>query len=263
MRIRPLPEQHRHGRDEIVEPLIIVERADESDHIGIPEAQPARQVEIGGERVAEQVHVDAVGGDDDLLGGDGAGDEIVAQALADDGDAVGAAGCPGFEHSGGAIAERAFAAGAVADRRILPEGADLVEQGNRAALGDAEGGEGVENGRMDVELVRLPLFDQAVEPRGERADLAPFAQRRGRSGYHRRSEEGDAVDQFRVAAACTLANPGQAGDLQAPRLLGGDDRPRAERIAAVKRQAVVEHVQDAHAPRFATTNLTLRQPRLV
>jgi hypothetical protein len=59
------------------------------------------------------------------------------------------------------------------------------------------------------------------------------------------------VDRLRIGPFGLVAGAGQAGDLQAPRLLRGHDRPGAERIAAVKRQAVIEHVEDAHGPRYA------------
>src|SRR5579859_2153298 len=52
--------------------------------------------------------------------------QIGSQPLADHRHRVGAVDRPGFERSGGAIAQRSLAAGAVADRRILPKGADLV-----------------------------------------------------------------------------------------------------------------------------------------
>ena len=41
MRLGPLRQQQRHRRDQIVEPFIIVEGADEADRIGIVEAEAA------------------------------------------------------------------------------------------------------------------------------------------------------------------------------------------------------------------------------
>jgi hypothetical protein len=66
MRLRTLVEQQRHRRDEIVQPLIIVEGADEADHIRTRESKPLRRRAIRRERAAEQAHVDAVRSDDDL-----------------------------------------------------------------------------------------------------------------------------------------------------------------------------------------------------
>ncbi len=47
-----------------------------------------------------------------------------------------------------------------------------------------------------------------------------------------------------------MPRPGETGDFEPAGLLRGDDRAGPERIAAVERQAVIEHVQDAHACRL-------------
>src|SRR3569623_1995080 len=72
-------------------------------------------------------------------------------------------------------AQRAVAAGAGADRRVLPEGADLVDQGDSMPPGHRKRGERVQHRRMDMELVRPPRLDESVEPILQRLDLAPFA----------------------------------------------------------------------------------------
>ena len=77
----------------------------------------------------------------------------------------------------------------------------------RAAAPPAERRARSSTGRMGVELVRLPFLDQPVEPVGQRPDLAPFAERRGRRLGFGRAVEGDAVDDLRIRP---LASPGAA-----------------------------------------------------
>ena len=71
-----LREQQRHRRDQIVQPFIIVEGADEADRIGIVEPEAAGEGPVRGLRIAEQVEIDAVGRDDDLVRRDAARDQI-------------------------------------------------------------------------------------------------------------------------------------------------------------------------------------------
>jgi hypothetical protein len=152
-----------------------------------------------------------------------------------------------LEHPDQPVTGGALAAGAVADRGILPEGADLVDERHPAPLRHLERGKRVQNRGMDVQLVRLPFRDEPIEPLRERPDLPPFAQRRRSGRRLRRPVKTDAVDRFRVGPGHAVPRAGQAGDLPSPRLLRLDDRARPERIAAVERKAVVEHVQDTHA----------------
>ncbi len=56
----------------------------------------------------------------------------------------------------------------------------------------------VSTGAVGVELIGLPFLDQPVEPVGQRPDLPPFAERRGRRLGAGRAVEGDAVDDLRV-----------------------------------------------------------------
>ena len=88
--------------------------------------------------IAEQGEIDTIGRKADFLAIVPACDQIVAQALANREHRVGACHHAVFERAGQAVFERAFPARAIAHRRILPEGADLVDKGQAESLRGAQ-----------------------------------------------------------------------------------------------------------------------------
>ena len=174
-------------------------------------------------------------------------DQILPQPLADHRDRIGLAGGMGLEHAGQPVARRALAAGAVADRGILPEGADLVEQRQAAAAAPPAA----------PRARSAPANGRGAGRAAMRRPAARAGARSARISRHSRSGDGHgggAGVRWKVMPSTIsgsgpvgrVARAGQAGDLPALRQLRLDDRARAEGVAAVQRQAVIEDVQDAH-----------------
>ena len=96
--LRPGPGAHesRHCGDQVVQTFIIVEAADEADHIGSLQSQLRRQRGIARDGVAELFHVDAIGRHDDLGRIDAARDQVAPQSVADHRYRIGGAHGMGF-----------------------------------------------------------------------------------------------------------------------------------------------------------------------
>src|SRR5690606_17081900 len=95
-----------------------------------------------------------------------------------------------------------------------------------------------------------------------RADLAPFAQRSGARGNAVCPVKDEAFDGFAPRTRGGVPEPGDPARLDPVGQLRLHDRARAEGIAAVHRQRMIEDVEDAQHRRLpATTSLTARQPR--
>ncbi len=253
-------DQQRHRCDQIVQPLIGIEAADEAEHrlAGQPQRLGARG--IGRHGRPEQLHVHAIGRDHDLVPTKAARDQVVAQALADHRHRIRLRDRAVFHLAGEPVFGGGLAAGTVADRRILPEGADFIEHWQAQAPPGADRGEAVQRGRVRVQDIGLPDCRRRLGRAGERRDIAPFAQPwRPRNRLHR-PMKGQAVMlldrlDFRAGGQRGLMpDAGHAAHLQPGALLCGQDRARAETVAAVERQAMVKNVQDpGHgAPAYGT-----------
>src|SRR3546814_20294802 len=85
-------------RDQIVDPLIVIEAADIADHdVTSGKAERFGERIVARRRVAEQVEVDAVGRHDDLVRVDTARDQVTAQPFADHRPGLGRFDAMGFE----------------------------------------------------------------------------------------------------------------------------------------------------------------------
>ena len=84
------------------------------------------------------------------------------------------------------------------------------------------------------------------------AQRAPLAQQRITAGrFTRRAVEMQAIDQFLLRSRRDMTPAGQPAHVPALCQLRAQDRPRAERVAAVHRQAVIENVKDtSHSGNF-------------
>src|SRR3546814_15160176 len=102
--------------------------------------------------------------------------------------------------AGQIIARAARAPRPVADRGILPKGANFVKHRNAEPLADAQRRESAQHRRMGVEQVGLPVADERLDPRRERTDLAPFADRRAHRRDRRRAIKGQTVARLGVRA---------------------------------------------------------------
>jgi hypothetical protein len=154
------------------------------------------------------------------------------------------------------IARPALAPGPVADRRILPKGADFVYHWNTQLFPNAERRQRIEHRRMRVQQIGLPLLDQRFGPRGERPDLAPFAERRRRGCDRRGTMKSQPVDGLDRGTRDRVAHAGNARNVPALRDLRLHQRAGAKRVAAMRGQAVIEDVKYAgHRPSLCHTTL--------
>ncbi len=155
----------------------------------------------------------------------------------------------GFEPFCQPVAQAAFAPRAVADRRILPKGADFINDGDTELLADAQRGKTVEHGGMGVEHIGLPLFRQHLDPFRQRTDFAPFADRRACRRDRRGAIESQPIDRLAVGPRLGMAHAGDARDFPSLGELRLHQRAGAKGVAAVRGQAMVEDVQYAcHRP---------------
>ena len=160
-------------------------------------------------------------------------------------DRVGAVAGARLEPAGGAIAQVAFAPRAIAHCRILPEGADLIDQRQAMAARHGERGHGGQHRRVGVEDVGLELAHQRVEPGRRGGDLGALAQqRRAPAGVGGAVEE-QALGLLGVGAGHGVARGGQVVRLDPHGAAGAHERAGAEAVARMERQRMVEDVEDA------------------
>ena len=125
-------------------------------------------------------------------------------------------------------------------------------------------GKRAQHRRMGMEHVRPPFVDDPRDPLGPSAHRLPFPiGSKAAVARFPHAAERQAVHLFLVRAVGGMPDAGHAHDLPAEALLCFQDRARAEGVAAVEWQAVVEDVEDprhvAHA--FRRKGLTPPQPR--
>ena len=248
-----LPQQ-RQRIDEIVEPLVVVKAADEAHHGAVGELQLARQRLVARGRIAEQRQIDAIGRQTDLARLVAASDQILAQAIANGEHGIRARDHPVFQRAGQPVFERSGAPGAVADRGIFPEGAYFVDEGQAEPARGAQTGHAGERRRMGVKNIGPPAPRRAFDRVAQPLDFAPFAQARRARGFRRRAEEGQPFALFLVesllqraaiARIAALTGAGKPAHLHPGCDLAFHDRARAEGVAGVQRQRMVEDMQDS------------------
>ena len=98
---------------------------------------------------------------------------------------------------------------------------------------------------MRVEDVWLKSIDRRLDPFRERRDTDHLADR-PRLHDRIRTVKDEPVDRLHRSRRDTVARAGHRGDSPAKRLLRLEDRPRAERVAALQRQAMIEDMKNAH-----------------
>ncbi len=250
LRLRPGAHESRHRGDQVVQTLIIIEAADEADHVGAFKAQLRGQRRVAIDRRTELVHIDPIGRNHDLVSVHAARDQVAAQPFADHRHGVGRAHRMGFKLAGQPIARIALHSCAVADRRILPESADFVDHGQAVALGHALRRDRVQHRRMGMNHVRPPFPHQRVDRIGMGRYVAPFANQRIAAGrFARRAVEGQAVDHLLLRPLRRMAVAGDAAHLPPPGHLRAQDRTGAKGIAAMERQTVVQDMENTcHSP---------------
>ena len=96
---------------------------------------------------------------------------------------------------------------------------------------------------MGMENVGLPLLDQLADPRRQRPHLADLAQRRPALGLTHGAEKGQSIYHLFGRPGQRMAQAGDTGHLPPHGDLRLHDGTRAKRVAALRRQAVVEDVQ--------------------
>jgi hypothetical protein len=99
---------------------------------------------------------------------------------------------------------------------------------------------------MGVEDIGPKRVDHPVDRCGKGADFRQFAQRGRQFARRHGTVEIDAVDRFTCDRRCALSRAGNRRDLPPARHLRGQDRPCAERVPAMQRQAMVEDMEDSH-----------------
>jgi hypothetical protein len=199
---------------------------------------------IGRASGGERVDIDGIRNHRDLRCRNAPRGDIAAQALADGRHLVAPDAAHGLQATRQAVAQAAFGRGAVIDRRVLPERAHLVDHGHaelrptrrpgrRSAPGSAHAGHRDEPAarprpRAGVRRFIIASLRQEATPDGAgRAMKVP------------------AVDGLFGALRRLPAWGGQMMRLPAERLLLAQDGQRAERVAAVQRNRMVQHVQNS------------------
>lgn len=100
---------------------------------------------------------------------------------------------------------------------------------------------------MGVKDVGAEGVDGRIDPPGEGSEPADLAQHAAPS-CRLGTVERQAVDRFGCVRRETMAWAGDRGDLPAARLLRLQDRARAEGVAALQGQSVVEDMENPHGP---------------
>ena len=176
-----VPSRRREARDGIdqqVESLVGVERPGESDHRRVAESELPAQCGVARPAERERREVDGVGDHGDAIRRHAAPDDLAAQALADRGHVVDACQCPAFERPRDAVAGAALARGAVVDRGILPERAQLVDDRQPRLAGNAQRRDRIQHRRMGVDHVRPERFGELGDAALGRRHLAEIARTR-------------------------------------------------------------------------------------
>ena len=234
--------EQRHGGDQVVEPLVIVETADEADYRASSQPQPLGQRGVARRRRAEQRQVDPVHHQVQAIVGKAARYQIVAQPLADREDRIGPRHHPVFERPGQPVFQRSNPAHAIAHRRIFPEGADLVDHRNAQPPPGTKRGHAAQGGRMGVENIGPPFLCQRHDRLRQPLDLAPFGQPRRAARAATGAVEDQPLGHFDIRPLGQMAQAGDAAHLETQHPLRLHDRAGAEGVAAVQRQRMIEHV---------------------
>ena len=217
-----------------------------------------REGRVAFQRLTEQREIDAVGHHADLGRREAARDEIAAQALADGDDGIRAAHDFILQRASQPVAQRAFAAGAVADRGVFPEGANFVDDRQAKLAPRPDGGEAAKRGRVGVEDIRAPFARDGFDAASQRADFLPFRQPRRARRLARCAVKREAIVQFELCPGERrgVAQAGEAAHFMPQPFLRLEDRARAEGVAALQRQRVIEDMENpGHVRRHATAGL--------
>jgi len=243
--IRLALDQCGHRGDQVVQPFVVIEAADEADHRAVAQLQIIRQRRLARGSLSEQVQVDPVGAEHDLVGGHAAQHQIVLQALADRDDGIGPGNDVILQRAGQPVFQVAFGAGAVADGGILPEGADFIDHRNAQPPCGDQRGLAVQRGRMGVKQIGPPLSRQRHDGIGQQIDFAPFPQPRWAARRAARAMKSQPFGLFDIRARRNVAQAGDPAHFQPHRLLRFQDRAGAKGIAAVHRQRMIEDMENA------------------
>ena len=225
--------QPGHGGDQVVQPFIVVKAADEADHGSIPDAELVCQFLVARGWVAEQRQVHSIWRKGDLFCRVAARDEVAAQAFANREHRVGTPDHAVFQRAGQAVFHRSFAAGAVADRCILPEGADLIDEGNCQPARSAQSGHAAKRRRMGMDDVGAPFVRSAFDAGAQHFDLTPFAQARRAADGPCTAGEMQPLDLFCRRSPGRMPRAGDAAHFDTLRLLCLEDGARTKGITAV------------------------------
>ena len=241
--------QQRHGGDQIIDPFIGVKAADIADHRRTGRnSQLRRQRIIARPRIAEQIEIDPVAHHPDLACRNAARHQILPQPVADREQRIGPLGHPRFQRAGQAVFDAAFGAGEIADRRIFPESTNFINERHAQRPRRALRRRAAQCGRMGVDDIGPPITRQRADRTVERVDLAQLAQGRGAFRQAGGAVEGQPVGVFgrRTSGGFDIVPlPGDPAHVEPEALLRLQDRARAEGVAAVERQRMVENVENS------------------
>ncbi len=121
-----------------IEALVRIERSREAEHGLSIEAELRSKLGVGLGAELEFADVDRIGDHRNLARGDTAGFDFGLETAADRRDVIGTAERKSFQRPRSAIAEAALGCRPMIDRRILPERAELVDDGDAEAASDAQ-----------------------------------------------------------------------------------------------------------------------------
>ncbi len=119
------------------------------------QAQAGLQRGVGRAAGFEVVDVHGVGDHRHLVGRDAARGDVAAQAFADGEHVRRLAQRVGFQPARQAVAQAAFAGGAVVHSGVFPEGTHFVDHRDAQRPAHAQRGDGVEHGGVRMQDVRL------------------------------------------------------------------------------------------------------------
>src|SRR5271163_4153515 len=132
---------------------------------------------------------------------------------------------------------------------VFPQRTHFVDDRNAMTAADADRREGVEDRRVRVQNLRAYFVDDLVEATPEIADdlqLASPGQPRAEPNRRRRAQKLPITDAFARRPGRVMLAAGQQHRLpsQGPLLI--DDAERAQDVATLQRQRMVEDVQNLH-----------------